>query len=235
MFALIKAGADINAQTKSGNTPLHSAALTGQTETAFALVNEGINLFIRNNKDKTAYAGINLFIRNNKDKTALQVATKKYGKESAIALFLRGAMKKQVNKNQQEAKGFLDKTEHYYRSLPQKLRQEEEESLPYGVIYVAANWLTRKKYVGQTTMGLAHRRFRHYKNMKRKINSSPAFYKALREYPTKYWTWAHICWCDNQEELDAAEQFYIAQLQTQIPNGYNIHKGSNYDESPDDN
>ena len=90
-IALIKAGADINAKSKWGWTPLYSATFHGYTKIAFALVK----------------AGANLNIRTNKDKTALQVAIDKHGKDSVIALFLQKAMEKSGKINEEKAEELL--------------------------------------------------------------------------------------------------------------------------------
>ena len=94
-LALIKAGADINAKEEYGGTPLHWAAYTGQTEIVFTLVK----------------AGADLDILDSDGKTALQVAIKRQGKGSVIALFLQGAMEKSGTSNEQKAERLLRELE----------------------------------------------------------------------------------------------------------------------------
>ena len=115
---LIDKGADVNARTINGEPanikikaskhlieiimlynllwmPLHLAAKMGRADIALILVNAGADLYAKAMGDKTPF----------------QIATKYKGKDSEIALFLRGAMKKHPNPNQQKADKLLRELE----------------------------------------------------------------------------------------------------------------------------
>ena len=50
---LIRRGADINARTKYGRTPLHEAALNGNIKTVKILIESGANVNVKNNRGET--------------------------------------------------------------------------------------------------------------------------------------------------------------------------------------
>ena len=51
---LIAKGADINAKSRDGSTPLHSAAFLGHTEIAELLIQKGAEVNLKNYRDETA-------------------------------------------------------------------------------------------------------------------------------------------------------------------------------------
>ena len=90
---LVRAGADINKQSRLWGTALHVAAQEGQPETAFALVKSG--------------ADVN--IRNLLGKTAADVAEDARGENDVIAIFLRKAAERNKEDAHKEAEEMLRK------------------------------------------------------------------------------------------------------------------------------
>jgi hypothetical protein len=97
----------------------------------------------------------------------------------------------------------------------------------YGVVYVITNQVNGKKYVGQTInqkplkycanhLKLAF----HEKDGREKI-----LYRAIRKYGPDAFSYSIICYADNQENLDEAEDYYILEYNTLSPAGYNVRRG----------
>ena len=55
MVALLEAGANLEVQNESGNTPLHLAALGGTAEAVMALLGGGADPKVRNNSDELPF------------------------------------------------------------------------------------------------------------------------------------------------------------------------------------
>ena len=91
------------------------------------------------------------------------------------------------------------------------------------IIYKATNKVNGKSYIGQTTKGLIHRRKDHL--AKRKKGSCPYFYRALHKYGKEDFSWEVIKYCENIDELNLQEQYYIKKYNTFGVNGYNLDKG----------
>lgn len=88
-----------------------------------------------------------------------------------------------------------------------------------------------KKYVGQTNRDLYTRMNEHYRdsmNLKCKKYNWP-FYKALREFGFLQTDWQVLQTCENQEELNQAEKYWIKYYNTNMhiagSNGYNQSEG----------
>ena len=88
----------------------------------------------------------------------------------------------------------------------------------YGVIYKIMNQLDGKGYVGQTTRSLEER-FRGH------IRADSYLGRAIRKYGAENFTCEVIEECDTREQLNEREIFWIAELNTKVPNGYNMTDG----------
>lgn len=92
----------------------------------------------------------------------------------------------------------------------------------YGIIYLATNTMNNKMYVGQTTTSLDERKDQHIRGAftpsSRAYNY--AFPRALRKYGTDVFKWELLDIAYSQRELDYLEQYYIADYNTHISNGY---------------
>lgn len=91
--------------------------------------------------------------------------------------------------------------------------------MAYGVVYLIWNLVNDKKYVGQTTKSLKIRISRHIYDKNSLIG------KAIRKYGTENFRWGIIEKCDNQEQLNEREIFWIAKLRCKTPIGYNRSDG----------
>ena len=92
-----------------------------------------------------------------------------------------------------------------------------------GVIYLRTNKVNGKQYVGQVTT----KRFKARQN-KWKSNSYRYAGKAINNARAKYgidaFDFEILKECDDKE-LDFWEMYYIKELNTKVPNGYNMTDG----------
>lgn len=97
------------------------------------------------------------------------------------------------------------------------------------LIYKATNKINGKIYVGYTTKKLTDRILEHiYKS--RSNSGSHYFYifkQALRKYGENSFIWEELYECKTIEECCEKEKFYIKELNTISPNGYNLTEGGN--------
>lgn len=92
-----------------------------------------------------------------------------------------------------------------------------------GVIYVRPNLINGKKYVGQVTTI----RFKERQNKWNNLNqpyAGPAINAARAKYGIEAFGFEILKEC-NDNELDYWEKYYIKELNTKIPNGYNMTDG----------
>jgi group I intron endonuclease len=92
-------------------------------------------------------------------------------------------------------------------------------------IYLMANQIAEKYYVGQTMQGLSNRLSDHRKAARKGVETY--LYKSMRFYGEQYFT---ICYLGNggktQDEANVAERFWIALLKSNNPEfGYNLTSG----------
>lgn len=90
-------------------------------------------------------------------------------------------------------------------------------------IYKWTNKINGKIYIGQTTMGINHRKRMH-------VNSSNAgsnlpFHNAIRKYGLQAFTVEAIAFALDLKELNRLEQILIKQYDCKVPNGYNLKDG----------
>lgn len=92
------------------------------------------------------------------------------------------------------------------------------------LIYLLHCRTTDKSYVGQTNKSSAEERFRSH--VKAARGGKPqAICQAIRKYGEDNFTVTELQRYSTQEALDAAEEGWIAQLNTLAPQGYNIAMG----------
>ena len=89
----------------------------------------------------------------------------------------------------------------------------------YGFIYCVENIINGKKYVGKRVVK---------NNIKDNsyLGSGLIIKNAIKKYGIDNFHREILCECDNKEELEENEIYYIGVLNTTYPNGYNISKTS---------
>lgn len=102
---------------------------------------------------------------------------------------------------------------------------------PYGIIYLITNLVNEKKYVGQTIQGLEKRWKQHI--LISKYSDYP-LYLDMREYDINNFIIKQICECENQDELNNKEIYYIIEYDTIIDHhkGYNMNYGGKQNGKP---
>ena len=97
------------------------------------------------------------------------------------------------------------------------------------IVYKATNKVNGKSYIGYTTKSLEERKKTHFYKSKNKSDKHYfyLFKKALRKYGFESFEWSIICECSNIEECCSSEIFFIKNLNTISPNGYNLTEGGN--------
>lgn len=91
------------------------------------------------------------------------------------------------------------------------------------IVYMITNLINGKIYIGQSK----------YKNSKY-FGSGKLIKKAINKYGINNFKKDIICECNNREELDEKEIFYIKKFNSIIPNGYNISRGGGREHHNDD-
>jgi len=95
--------------------------------------------------------------------------------------------------------------------------------MPYGIIYVITNTVNGKQYVGQTTLTLSKRWSYHVCAAFK--NPAQVFLKAIVKYGPDSFSMSQLATAESEEELNQKETHYIAQLNSIVPNGYNLTTG----------
>jgi len=91
----------------------------------------------------------------------------------------------------------------------------------YGIIYKVTNIINGKIYIGQTTKSLKNRKRRHIGR-----NDNLYFHRALNKYGKNSFKWEIICECENQDDLNEEEIYYIKKHNSYWKeNGYNLSLG----------
>lgn len=91
-----------------------------------------------------------------------------------------------------------------------------------GVIYLRTNLVNGKQYVGQT-INLKQRECDWHRRTDR-MYAGCLIDNARKKYGTENWSLKVLEECDNSK-LDELERFWIMQLNTKAPNGYNLSDG----------
>jgi len=92
-------------------------------------------------------------------------------------------------------------------------------------IYLITNDINGKLYIGQTRLTLEERREWYLVNVKYHKNGRYPIVFAMRKHGFDNFDFETLRKCSSREELDFWESYYIKKLQTQTPNGYNVHAG----------
>lgn len=88
----------------------------------------------------------------------------------------------------------------------------------FGVVYLIQNMINGKKYVGQTVQPLEIR-FNQHARQKTFIGRS------IRKHGKENFRYGVIKSCASKSEMDYWEKFFIKNLQTKSPTGYNLTDG----------
>jgi group I intron endonuclease len=88
------------------------------------------------------------------------------------------------------------------------------------LIYLVTNTVTNDKYVGKTTRRYLSNRWASHVH-RAKSGASSALYDAMREFGVDAFRIAVLSRALNKEVLDKLERFWIKELGTNYPNGYN--------------
>lgn len=95
------------------------------------------------------------------------------------------------------------------------------------IIYQAKNKINGKLYVGMTIQGLEVRKEAHEYNVSKNKLECPIFYNAIKKYGKDGFEWSAIDEAPTQAELCIKEIYWISELNTIYPNGYNMAAGGN--------
>jgi len=99
------------------------------------------------------------------------------------------------------------------------------------VIYKVKNKINGKTYIGQTIQVLGKRIGQHLKESKNDKNNKP-FLNAIKKYGIENFDWEIIDEASSLDELDEKEIYWIKQLNSITPNGYNILGGGQKNRIP---
>ena len=91
-------------------------------------------------------------------------------------------------------------------------------------VYVITNKVNGKRYIGQTT-ATAERRFAVHKSSARTGCGTQLIHKAINEFGEQNFFVMAIETGVGDDEIDSRESYWIQQMNTVYPNGYNIQTG----------
>lgn len=90
-------------------------------------------------------------------------------------------------------------------------------------IYKITNIVTNKIYIGKTIKTLTERMSRHFWSA---IKNSPYYlHKSIKKYGKENFIIEEIEVCNSLEQLNEREIYWIKELNSKIPNGYNMTDG----------
>ena len=94
------------------------------------------------------------------------------------------------------------------------------------LIYKVTNNINKQIYIGQTTLSLEQRKYKHEQESRNKYRKTVKFHNALLKYGFSNFTWEILKECNSQEELDYSEKYYIQLYDSCNRNkGYNLKYG----------
>lgn len=94
------------------------------------------------------------------------------------------------------------------------------------LIYKVTNKINGCIYIGQTTLTLQERRYKHEQESLNAYRKTVKFHNALLKYGFDNFVWEVIKECSTQEELDYFEKYYIQYYDScNKNNGYNLKYG----------
>ena len=94
------------------------------------------------------------------------------------------------------------------------------------IVYIAANKINGKQYVGQTTQTLNQRKRAHKSDALGDDTTTIYFHRAIRKYGWENFDWDILVECNTIEELNRLEIYYIRYYDT-YNEGYNLTIGGN--------
>lgn len=102
-------------------------------------------------------------------------------------------------------------------------------------IYKIENKINNKMYIGQT-INKPENRWKRHQRISQDVNSKDFSYihSAISKYGVENFSFDVIDKANNKEELDAKEKKYISELNTLVPNGYNISSGGQFTKEIDE-
>ncbi len=92
------------------------------------------------------------------------------------------------------------------------------------LIYKVVNKINGKVYIGQTVRSFEERKSEHLRDVKISKNDS-YFHNAIRKYGPENFVWEVFEECNTIEELNEKEEYWIKELNTIAPGGYNLQSG----------
>lgn len=93
------------------------------------------------------------------------------------------------------------------------------------LIYAIENTISGKKYVGQTITSLNHRFRRGHLSKARTGRISSPLHATIRKYGENNFKAFILEECSSREELNEREKYWIKELKTLVPVGYNLLEG----------
>ena len=94
------------------------------------------------------------------------------------------------------------------------------------MVYKVVNKINGNIYIGQTVGKFKKREAEHLNNAKAGRYDN-YFYRAIRKYGKDNFTWEIIDKCSTPENLNGKEEYWIKELNSLVPNGYNLQSGGN--------
>jgi len=91
------------------------------------------------------------------------------------------------------------------------------------IIYKVVNRINGKCYVGQTVRKFDTRIYWHIHSAK--VGPTSFLHRAIRKYGPQSFEWFVIDTADTRDVLNQKERYWIWNLNTMIPNGYNMTEG----------
>jgi group I intron endonuclease len=91
------------------------------------------------------------------------------------------------------------------------------------LIYKAENLKTGKIYVGKTVGDLESRKWGHLHSAK--VGSKTVFHNSIRKHGPENFKFSILEECPSGVDLSVRERFYISELKSRLPNGYNMTDG----------
>lgn len=92
-------------------------------------------------------------------------------------------------------------------------------------IYKITNTITRKSYIGQTKNPINKRFCTHISEANRSVYDT-YLHRSIRKYGKENFIIELIEKC-NEDNIHDREKYWISELNTKAPNGYNLHDGGN--------
>ena len=96
--------------------------------------------------------------------------------------------------------------------------------MAYGYIYIIENDVNDKLYVGQTIN--PHVRWKAHRH---KVLYTSVINKAIKKYGSKHFDFVLVEACVSRDELNTREVYWIDELNSISPNGYNLTEGGGSD------